>query len=109
MHSLLAQLGVTPRDVVDNVINGRDVGGNGASSPMPFTGNDLARTGVALVLAEALESLQDDVTVEQLTTLARALIEHIRHHGLQSQAEIIRVDGRAFAKMVLSPSAGRGD
>lgn len=95
MNRVLAQFELTPRDAIDNVLAGFDATGKTALTPVPvFEGNDLARTGVALVYQEVLENIGRDVGAAELTAIAVKLLAHVREEGFVRQSEIIHIDGR---------------
>lgn len=97
MNSVLAEFKLTPRDVIDNLLAGFDVTGRTALTPVPvFEGNDLARTGVALIYQEVLENIEHEVGASELTAIAVKLLAHIREQGLVRQSEIIHLDGRVI-------------
>lgn len=97
MSSILAEFKLTPRDAIDNVLAGFDVTGRTALTPVPiFEGNDLARTGVALIYQEVLENIGREVGVDEHTAVAVKLLSHVREMGLVRQADIIRIDGRSI-------------
>lgn len=59
-----------------------------------FSGNDLARTGVALIYQEVLENIGRDVGVAGHTAILVKLLSHIGETRLVCQSEIIKIDGR---------------
>lgn len=98
MDRVFLRLGLNPREVTDNVLAGHDATGTTAlSGPIPFSGNDLARTGVALILQEAVAAMGDEIKPDVLTRLALRLVETVAQEGLTTQAEIIMLDGAALA------------